>query len=251
MPQPRTPKQLSKFISYILGHNPDEFGLVLDQDGFIKIKELLKAITEEDGWKYVRRSHIDEILITMPGPPVEIKENLIRAKIHGALPKPKPAQNLPRLLYTCVRKKAYPAVLDKGIYPTGYNQVILSSSREMAERIGKRTDQTPILITILAQKSAADGVVFYQAGNSIYLAESIPAGYYTGPLLPKQKPELKKQATAEESSTRKLAGSFFMDLKYEKKNHKKSKRGKSLTYRSKPRGKSKKEARPWLSGRDR
>ncbi len=226
MAQQKSPPKLSKFISYILGHKPDEFGLILDQDGFVKIKELLKVITEEDGWKYVRRSHIDEILMTLPNPSIEIKDKFIRAKKHDALPKPFPAQNLPKLLYTWVRRKAYSVVLDKGIYPTSYSRVILSSSREMAERIGKRIDQMPILLTILVKKSVDDGVVYYQAGDSIYLAESIPAGCYTGPPLQKQKPELKKQDTTEEPSTRKLAGSFLMDLTYEKANHKKSRRGK-------------------------
>ena len=210
----------------MLGHNPDEFGLVLDQDGFVKIKELLKAITEEDGWNYVRRSHIDEIRITMPSPPMEIKENLIRAQTRDALPKQNPVRNLPKLLYTCVRRKAYPVVLEKGIYPTVYRHVILSSRHEMAEKIGKRTDQTPVTLTILAKKSIAAGVVFYQAGDSLYLAESIPAGCFTGPPLHKQKPELKKQYTPEESATRKHGGSFLMGWPYETANHKKIKHDK-------------------------
>ena len=40
-------KQLSKLIQYILGRNPYEFGLVPDREGFVKIKELLKALNEE------------------------------------------------------------------------------------------------------------------------------------------------------------------------------------------------------------
>lgn len=226
MAQQRSSKQLAKLISYILGHKPDEFGLVLDQDGFVKVKELLKAITEEKDWKYVRRSHIDEIFITMPNPPLEVKDNFIRAKKRDALPKPTPAQNLPKLLYTWVRRKAYPVVLDKGIYPTSYSHVILSSNREIAERIGKRIDQLPVLLTIRVKKSVDDGVVFYRAGDSIYLAEFIPAGCYTGPPLQKQKPELKKQDPTQEPSTRKLVGSFLMNLTYEKANHKQSRRGK-------------------------
>ena len=40
----RSPQKLAKFIAYILGHKPDEFGLVLEKDGFVKIKEFLKAL---------------------------------------------------------------------------------------------------------------------------------------------------------------------------------------------------------------
>ena len=47
----KDPKQLAKLLNYALGRDPDEFGLVPDESGFIKIKELLKALHEEDGWK--------------------------------------------------------------------------------------------------------------------------------------------------------------------------------------------------------
>ena len=59
----------SKFLCYILGHKPDEFGLVPDPNGFVKTKDFLKAITEENGWKFFRKSNIDEILISLSAPP--------------------------------------------------------------------------------------------------------------------------------------------------------------------------------------
>ena len=104
MAKQRSLEQLAKSIFYILGRNPAEFGLVPDTDGFVKIKEFLKALSEEDGLKYVRRSNINEILITLPNPPVEIRGNHIRAKHRFAMPTNVPAQNLPKLLYTCIRR---------------------------------------------------------------------------------------------------------------------------------------------------
>ena len=38
---------LSRLMSYVLGNRPDEFGLVPDKEGYITVKELLKAINEE------------------------------------------------------------------------------------------------------------------------------------------------------------------------------------------------------------
>ena len=119
MAQKRSPQQLAKFLNYVLGRKPDEFGLVTDKEGFVKIKELIKATIEEEGLKYVRRSHINEIMITLPNHGLEVAENLIRAINREHLPKQSFALNPPKLLYTCVREKAYPYVLDKGIMPTG------------------------------------------------------------------------------------------------------------------------------------
>ena len=208
----KTPQSLAKLITYILGRRPDEFGLVTDTEGFVKIKELLKAVTEEEGWTYVRRSHLDEIRYSLADPPFEIAGKQIRAKRRDQLARPNPVPKLPKLLFTSIRKRAYRSVLDKGIFPAGYYQVVLSSSRDLAERIGKRMDQDPVTLSVHVQKSVEDGVRFYQTGESLFIAGSIPAGCFTGPPLPKEKLETKKPDNADESSQPKMAGSYSVNL---------------------------------------
>ena len=212
MGKAKSPQSLAKLITYILGRRPDEFGLVTDTEGFVKIKELLKAVTEEEGWKYVRRSHLDEIQYSFPESPFEISGQQIRAKHRDQLARPNPVSKLPKLLFTSIRRRAYRSVLDKGIFPTGYYQVVLSSSRDLAERIGKRSDQDPIMLSVQVQKSVENGVRFFQSGESLFLAESIPAGCFTGPPLPKEKTEIKKPDIAEETSQPKMAGSYAIKL---------------------------------------
>ena len=212
MGKAKSPQALAKLITYIIGRRPDEFGLVTDTEGFVKIKELLKAITEEAGWKYVRQFHLEEILYSLPGPPFEISGKQIRAKCRDQLARPNPAQKLPKLLFTSIRKRAYRSVLDKGIFPAGYYQVVLSSSRDLAERMGKRTDQDPVMLSVHVQKSVENGVRFYQVGESLFLAESIPAGCFSGPPLPKEKTETNKPDNADEASQPKMAGSYAVTL---------------------------------------
>ncbi|UCE53908.1 MAG: RNA 2'-phosphotransferase [Desulfobacterales bacterium] len=211
-------QQLSKLIAYILERRPDEFGLVVNLKGYVKVKELLKAVHEEAGWKYVRRSHLDEILITISDPPFEISDKLIRARHREHLPEKVLIQNPPKLLYTCIRPKAYPYVIDKGIFPLGYPQVILSSSRGLAVRMGKRIDPSPVLLTVQVPSSVAKGVVYFQAGETLYLADFIPEGCFTGPPLPKAKVIPKKAEAIDQPSELIPAGSFFMD-KYDNIHH--------------------------------
>ncbi len=211
MKQVRSPERLSKLIAYILARNPHEFGLVTDSDGYVKLKTFLKAVSEEDRWRYVRRSHLDEILVTIQNPPFEIRDNLIRATDRSHLPRHTPTDNPPKLLYTCVREKAYPVVLQKGIFPMGGLYVILSSDRDMAERIGKRFDQTPVVLTVNTFQSITKGAFFHLAGDYIYLAETIPPGCFTGPTLPKSKTESKKEAAPEAPTTYIPRGSFIID----------------------------------------
>jgi len=212
MSQKGSPKQLAKFLNYALGRRPDEFGLVTDKEGFVKIKELIKATNEEEGLKYVRRSHIDEIMITLPNHGLEIAENLIRTQNREHLPKRTFALDPPKLLYTCVRKKAYPYVLDKGIKPTGFSKVILSSHRDLAERMGRRSDHSAVLLTVQVNRSEEKGVVFFQAGAPLFLADFIPPGCFSGPPLPKELPDTRKADKPPKEPAKMPAGSFFLDL---------------------------------------
>jgi putative RNA 2'-phosphotransferase len=196
----------------MLGRHPDEFGLVPDGDGFIKLKEFLQAISEEDGWSYVRRQHLDEIRLTLPDPAIEMEADSIRAKNRDQLPRPTPVQNLPKLLFTCVRRKAHPVVLDKGVFPAGRPQVVLSVSSEMAVRMGKRKDPLPVLLTVNARKMSDLGFVFQQLGRTLYLTESVPVDCFSSPPLAKQRPKPQKEAIAAEASPQKSAGTFLLEL---------------------------------------
>jgi putative RNA 2'-phosphotransferase len=213
MSRQRTPKHLAKFISYMLARRPDEFGLVPDQNGFVKIKDLLKAVGEEAGWRYVRRSHLNEILLTLPSPLVEIQGNFIRATSREHLCLPTPTDNLPKLLYTCVRNRAYPSVRSKGIHPMGHPHVVLSSQTTLAERMGRRIDQSPVKLIVQVEKTLSRGIQFLQAGELLFLTGFVPPDCFTGPPLPKEKPETRKPQTPKKATDRTTAGSFFMELK--------------------------------------
>ena len=210
--QPRSPKQLAKFLNYVLGRRPDEFGLVTDKEGFVKIKDLIKATNEEAGLKYVRRFHINEIMITLPNHGLEIADNFIRVINREHLPKQSFALDPPKLLYTCVRMKAYPYVLDKGIMPTGFSKVILSSNRDLAQRMGRRSDTAAVLLTVQVNQSEVKGVVFFTAGESLFLADYIPPDCFSGPPLPKDLPDTRKADKPQKEPAKMPAGSFLFDL---------------------------------------
>jgi len=210
-------KKLAKVLAYALGQRPDQFGLIPDMEGFIKIKDFLKGINEEEGWKHIRRKNLDEILAGLKDPPMEIIDNRIRAKCLDNLPVQKKIETPPKLLFTCIRRKAYTFVLDKGISPSNHFRVILSSDKDMAERIGKRTDPKPIILTINVQKNIDQGIEFFQVGETLYEADYIPPDGFTAPRLPKEKPKpARKKITKPEKP--KKSDNFLNDLnKFEEK----------------------------------
>jgi len=203
--------QLARMLAYVLGRRPDEFGLVTDAQGFVKIKELLKALEEDESIRHVRRGHLDEIVATMPDAPIEISEGRIRAKDRTQLGPHAPAENLPKLLFTCVRRKAYPVVLERGISPGSFPLVVLSSDREMACRIGKRSDGSPVLLTVSVQQAREANVRFLSSGGSLFLAEEIPPSCFTGPPPRKIYEEAPPREPPKAPSAPKHPGSFFPD----------------------------------------
>ena len=238
MSKRKSSEKLAKFLHYVLGRHPDEFGLVPDADGWVKIKELLNALSEESGWGYVRTSHLNEIMLTLPDPQVEISDTRIRARDRSRLSGRDAAPDLPKLLYTCVRTRAHSAAMTNGIRPAGRNRVILSSQRDMAERMGRRRDRQPVTLTVQVQQAVTAGVLFEQFGENLFTAGPIPPGCFSGPPLPKEALEprrTKKPAPLEEPAPG--PGSFFLDV--ERAPHSRKERDK------KKKGKRRREAPPW------
>ncbi|MFH1092298.1 MAG: RNA 2'-phosphotransferase [Pseudomonadota bacterium] len=207
------PKQkrlsLSRFLIYLLGHRPDEFGLVPDEQGWVPLKDLLLALSEEPGWSFVRRSHIEELIRDPDGSGFEMTDKEIRAAPEDStltLDYHEVAEP-PKILYHAARRKAYPVILEQGLTPGGRPFVPLSTTEEMALRIGRRRDADPVLLTIHAQKAHSRGVLFHRPQTLIYLVESLSPEFFTGPPLPKEKPE-KKPVPPPGPPT---PGSFFLD----------------------------------------
>ena len=128
---------------YILGHRPHEFGLIPDPEGFVTYKELIRAVNEEPGWSYVRRANINEVLLGANRDLFQTLEEKIRAvERRWVLDLDRPALSLPKILYTGIRRRAHPFIMEKGLRPiTGGKFHVLSPEREMAERIGKKNNR--------------------------------------------------------------------------------------------------------------
>jgi putative RNA 2'-phosphotransferase len=202
---------LARFMLYILAHKPDEFGLVPDPEGFVTYKELLWAVHEEPGWGYVRKGHINEVLLGNDRALFQTNENGIRAlDRRWHLDLENPSRFPPKILFAAVRRKAHPVVMEKGLVATEGKFIVLSSDPEMAERIGRRRDQRPVLLEIMAVSAQEEGVLFYSFGV-LFLTDQIPARFINGPPVSKKHakvPERKREERGPDFE----AGTFVLDL---------------------------------------
>ena len=204
---------LTRLLIYILGHNPDEFGLVPDHDGYVSYKELIQAIHEEQGWGYVRRGHIREILLSNDRVCFEYDEERIRARERTWHLDVEPSPgDLPKILFIAVRRRAHPHVMEKGLRSIQGRYLPLSQDEAMALRIGRRRDQKPVMIEVRAHQAKKEGVLFIPFGQ-LFLATDIPAEYVSGPPVPKE--VLKTPEPESDIQRHKIldfqAGTFLLD----------------------------------------
>jgi len=197
-------------MSYLLGTRPDEFGLVSDKEGYITIKESLKAINEEPNMAYVRESHIREVLLHDRDGAFEIDGKKIRSTKRTFPPvnKDKNLAPLPKILFKGVRRKAYPSILKSGLLPGSKEYVVMTKDRDLAIRIARRSDQKPIILEIKTETAIENGITFYPFGDSLYLADRVPVQLNNGQ-------QSKKELTAKKETLKKerekAPGSFILE----------------------------------------
>jgi len=200
---------LNRLLKYILENKPDEFGLVPDKEGYISLKELLKAINEESGMAYVRESHIREVLLHNRDGLFEITEKKIRSIKRNFPPVDKDRDRAypPKTLYKGIKRKTYPFILKSGLLPGPKEHIVMTKDKNLAIRTAHRLDQKPIILEIKAGIAAENGIPFFLFGDSIYLADKIPVQFISGPPLPKELPT-KKETVEKEREI--ISGSFIL-----------------------------------------
>ena len=205
-------ESLAKLLSYILCRRPDEFGLVLDEAGRLPVKELLWALAQAEGWGYVRRSHLEEVVNLVSPGAFELAKTHIRALQPGPA-KLRSQESVwpPPLLYRSITAKSHGVVAARGLRPPTAGELVLAGNPEMARRLGQRRDPQAVLVTIQAQNAAKRGLEFFSYGEVLYLSGEIGPEYLQLPPAPK-KPEAKPAPVEKPVSTPPTPGSVWLDI---------------------------------------
>jgi len=212
MKLPRQLESLARMLAYMLGHHPDEFGLVLTEDGFIPFKELHQALGREPGWGFVRRHHLDQVISLMQPPAFAVEGQRIRCLQPGLLPRRRPGLAPPPLLYLAISPKVHERVWQEGLKATAGRELLLARTPDTALKLGKRRAPTPVLVTIQAQAAAQAGLSFTGYGEELFLAAGLPREFLQlpPPPAPEKRPPL--PPTAPPPPLPKTPGSFLVEF---------------------------------------
>lgn len=205
---PRQLKDLSRMLTYVLGHRPDEFGLVLTEEGFVPIKQLLQALGAEPGWGFVRRHHLDQVVGLMSPPAFEVAKEQIRTLTpEPARLRRHPGDSPPALLYAAIPPKAHAKVWEEGLKPPPDRELVLAGSPELARKLGRRRAPDPIMVIVQAQAAARRGIRFTGYGEGLFLAPALDRDFLRLPP-PPQLPEKPKPSIPRPPTP----GTFTLDL---------------------------------------
>lgn len=171
--------KISKIISLILRHKPEEIGICLDENGWAVVDELISGICNKYGLD-INMEILEEIVATDNKQRYSFNDNksLIRANqghsinVDVELKKAIP----PLILYHGSATIYEKSIKKQGIIPKTRLYVHLSKDCDTAQKVGKRHGK-PIIYKINTQQMLQDGFEFFLSKNGVWLTKSVPAEY--------------------------------------------------------------------------
>ncbi|MGK4569009.1 RNA 2'-phosphotransferase [Flavobacterium sp. 3HN19-14] len=169
---------LSKFLSLVLRHKPREIDLILCDEGWASVKELLeklnannKNISFED-LKYIVELN-DKKRFIFSDNFSRIRANQghslnIDLKLKPVIP--------PAILYHGTAHKNITSIMEKGILKQERNFVHLSADIETANKVGVRHGK-PAIFEVSALEMYKNHFKFYLSENNIWLTDFVDKNY--------------------------------------------------------------------------
>lgn len=172
-------KQISKFLSLVLRHQPEYINLELDKNGWADVSELIeKARTRKVNFSAIE---LNEIVITNDKQRFAFNEDKskIRANqghsvksIDLQLEVVKP----PEFLFHGTVLKFMDSIKNTGLQKRSRQHVHLSQDLETATKVGSRRGQ-PIILKINSGEMYKSNFNFYCSKNNVWLTEDVPVKF--------------------------------------------------------------------------
>lgn len=170
--------KISKFISLVLRHKPDEIGLTLDEYGYVNTSDLIKGLNRK-GYK-VTVSDIERIVAEDDKQRYSFNydKNKIKANQGHSIQVNLELQAIdpPEVLYHGTSTRFSESIYNEGIRKQGRQYVHLSADLETAAKVGKRHGEL-VIFKISSEQMCKDGYKFFLSENNVWLTDYVPAKY--------------------------------------------------------------------------
>jgi len=170
--------KISRFISLVLRHKPETIDLILDDNGWANIDELIIKMNKHgfeltiDTLNHIvasnnkKRFSLDETKTRIranQGHSIEVELNLKEAEP-------------PIYLFHGTGENSVTSILATGLDKRARQHFHLSSEKETAIIVGKRHGRPRVFIVAARQMTTA-GYSFYLSENNVWLIDNVPIAY--------------------------------------------------------------------------
>jgi putative RNA 2'-phosphotransferase len=170
-------RKISKFLSYILRHRPDEIGLNLDAEGWADISELLEKSQRKI---FLTRSLLDIVVEDNDKKRFRISDDglKIRASQGHSLNVNLNLQPQipPDILFHGTATRFLSSILKDGLKSGSRQFVHLSNDRDTAHTVGSRHGSA-VILTVAAGEMVKGGHKFYLSDNGVWLTDAVAPRY--------------------------------------------------------------------------
>jgi putative RNA 2'-phosphotransferase len=170
--------KLSKFLSLVLRHRPDNIGLNLDEGGWTDIAELIEKarkagvnLTPALIQQIVATSEKRRFTLSPDGGHIRANQGHsvpVKLGLLGVEP--------PDILYHGTARRNISSIRREGIIRGKRNHVHLSADKDTAAKVGVRRGQ-PVVLVVLAAKMYQDGSRFLLSENGVWLTDYVAPEY--------------------------------------------------------------------------
>lgn len=170
---PQYKKQISKFLSLILRHQPEKIGLQLDENGWALINDVL----DKSNLKFTF-VELEEIVVTNDKQRFSFNEDKTKIRANQGhslktIDLDLKAQVPPEFLFHGTVERFIGSIKSKGLQKMKRQHVHLSKDKETAVKVGSRRGK-PIILTIKSLEMHNEGYQFYKSENGVWLTDKVP-----------------------------------------------------------------------------
>lgn len=166
----------SKFLSYVLRHEPEAIELSLDKEGWAVIDDLILragnkgyALDKDLIFNVVESSEKKRFTISEDGLRIRAAQGHSTQQVNITYAEKTP----PDILYHGTATRFIAQIREQGLLPLSRQYVHLSSDEDTAIQVGQRYGK-PVLLKIKAVDMYEKGFKFYQADNGVWLTTHVP-----------------------------------------------------------------------------
>ncbi|MBY0550100.1 MAG: RNA 2'-phosphotransferase [Candidatus Obscuribacterales bacterium] len=171
-------ERISKFLSLVLRHKPEQIGIVLDESGWVDVDTLVAAcgkhkfqISVEELEHVVRTSEKKRFAFSQDKKKIRANQGHSVDVELGYQP-----VEPPEILYHGTAVKSLESIRATGLERRARTHVHLSTDIVTASKVGVRHGQL-VLLEVLSKKMFDEGFLFYLSDNGVWLTERVPVAY--------------------------------------------------------------------------